>query len=567
MSLLTDSDVVTLVSTLRERGSELDDIEAKSARGGTPSTLWTTISAFANRPGGGVILFGLDPVGYRCTGIHDLDQLQSDLSNIALHQMSPPVSLGMHAAVIDGQTVLGVEVGEVHPAYGPCYYVHQGLYRGAYIRTGDGERPMTEYEVSLKLSSREQPMADREIMTEATEADLDEQQVETLLARVRSRRPALATAYRTRRSLLEALGVLSEDGHPSLSGLLVLGQFPQRFLPNCVITLSAYSGNRPDPEHRLPFDLKCEGPLQTMLDTALTGLQRVLGRNVEISGLAHRETPEYPIAALRELLANAVVHRDYSVYGVRSQIQVRLYSDHLVIENPGGLYGTVSLDRLGDPGVQAARNALLANLAEDLGLMEQRGTGVRVVLGEMRRNNLFPPRWYDGVSFFRVSLSGEQVYGPRTTRWLQTAVPTPLSESQRYGLSFLVREGSMPGTLYRRICGLESGTSRDELQELLEAGLITKESTRLGTVYRLTADARASYEGIDSQSRPSGLAEELLLLLRGAPRAVSAHDLAEMTRRSRPAVLRALQTLLDAGYVVATTESTRNPRRKYRANA
>lgn len=77
---MTDDDVLRLVRTLQEKGSDLDDIEAKSAQGGIPGALWETISALANRPPGGVLLFGLDPGTFYPTGIADLDQLQSDVS-------------------------------------------------------------------------------------------------------------------------------------------------------------------------------------------------------------------------------------------------------------------------------------------------------------------------------------------------------------------------------------------------------------------------------------------------------------------------------------------------------
>ena len=66
----------------------------------------------------------------------------------------------------------------------------------------------------------------------------------------------------------------------------------------------------------------------------------------------------YPLAAFRELIANAIVHRDLDAWSTGLVIEVRLRRDRLVIGNPGGLYG-ITVDRLGQDAVTSARNARL----------------------------------------------------------------------------------------------------------------------------------------------------------------------------------------------------------------
>ncbi len=480
--------------------------------------------------------------------------------------MEPPVNLAMHLAQVDGHSVLAAEVAEVHPSHRPCFYRNQGMYRGSYIRTGDGERVMTEYEVYLALASRQQPADDRTPVGEAGVEDLDPQMVESLLGRVRTRRPGLATEYSSRDDILKMLNVMSPDGqHPTVAGLLALGRFPQRFFPNAAITVVAYSGNEPDPVTRLELDVKCEGALIKMLDTAVNVLQRVSKRRVQVTGITHQDIPEYPPLALREVLANALIHRDYGRYAIGSQVQVRLYSDRIEVQNPGGLYGSVSVDQLGEPGLEVTRNAALANLAEDMGLMENRGTGIRVIMGEMRRSLLPPPDWYDGISYFRVTLHNSTVMDEGTLTWLARVAPANLTDRQRYTLACLLHQGRLEEHGYRRINMTDATTARRELQALMRVGLINSVDSRRGKVYELKSELSAKTVSAAEDPPLSDWEAGLLSLLRKSAQPLSTRELGVLTNRNRQSVLRALKRLLNRGLVLPTSAAVRDRRQKYRA--
>jgi ATP-dependent DNA helicase RecG len=74
---------------------------------------------------------------------------------------------------------------------------------------------------------------------------------------------------------------------------------------------------------------------------------------------------EIPVAALSEAVVNALVHRDLAPQSRGTAVQVQLFIDRLIISNPGGLFGPVSVDTLGSAGVTSARNATLMQLLED----------------------------------------------------------------------------------------------------------------------------------------------------------------------------------------------------------
>jgi len=109
-----------------------------------------------------------------------------------------------------------------------------------------------------------------------------------------------------------------------------------------------------------------------------------------IRGVTRQDIPEYPEVAVREAIVNAVAHRDYSHFVRGSHIQVRMFADRLEVQNPGGLYGGVTVDELKEG--QSTRNLLLVQLMEDVHLVEDRGSGIDAMLDAMQKANLQPPK-------------------------------------------------------------------------------------------------------------------------------------------------------------------------------
>jgi ATP-dependent DNA helicase RecG len=104
---------------------------------------------------------------------------------------------------------------------------------------------------------------------------------------------------------------------------------------------------------------------------------------------------EYPIEALREAIVNAVVHRDLGPYALGTQVQVEVYPDRITVRNPGGLFGAVRVDTLGEPGLSSSRNALLLKLLEDVEIpgegrtvCENRASGIRTMVRAMKAAGL-----------------------------------------------------------------------------------------------------------------------------------------------------------------------------------
>ncbi|ETX06412.1 MAG: hypothetical protein ETSY2_17260, partial [Candidatus Entotheonella gemina] len=119
-------ELLQLVATIQTHRMEPDAVEVKSARHGTPK-LFDSLSAFANRSGGGVILLGLDEAqAFKIVGVGNPQRVQEDVASWARNEMEPPVTVEFTIDEIDDETVMAIEVQEIPNERKPCYYKPQG---------------------------------------------------------------------------------------------------------------------------------------------------------------------------------------------------------------------------------------------------------------------------------------------------------------------------------------------------------------------------------------------------------------------------------------------------------
>jgi ATP-dependent DNA helicase RecG len=390
---LTDEEVFELIATLRRWGTDIEDVEAKKATHALPKRLWETLSSFANQPGGGTIVMGLDETAhFASVGVKDVAKIQSDLASLC-DEMEPPLRPLIRVHEFEGVQLVVAEVPEVALEQKPCYYKGSGLFTGSFVRVADGDRKMSQYEVHLALENGGQPTHDIETVPETSVTDLDPELLQRFLDRVRRRRAKLARVEGS--ELLQTLSVVSKSGEATLAGLLCFARFPQRWFPNLTITLIHYPGTSPDQlgprGERLLDNRRFDGPLSQALDDALQAVIGSMKQRTLVQGLFREEIPEYPPEAIREALVNAVAHRDYSHLARGTFVQIQMFQNLLVIQNPGGLFGPMNEENLGEPGAQSARNQFLIQMLEDLGPAENRGTGIPTMMRETRRAQMSPP--------------------------------------------------------------------------------------------------------------------------------------------------------------------------------
>jgi ATP-dependent DNA helicase RecG len=156
-----------------------------------------------------------------------------------------------------------------------------------------------------------------------------------------------------------------------------------------------------------PMTSVCSGPLSSMLDAAMDWARRAIPVEQRQSHDGHlRNVPVIPLVAFREIISNALVHRDLCDWATGTPAEARFYHDRLIVMNPGGLHG-ISVDRLGYERTTSSRNARLVAIAQhvtspDTGgrVIEALSTGLAVVRDELQRADLPAPVFVDNAIRF-----------------------------------------------------------------------------------------------------------------------------------------------------------------------
>ena len=143
---MLESELIELVNKIALTKCESNVLEIKAAREGCPR-LFDTLSSFSNQYGGGVIVFGIDEqLGYEVCGVYDPADLQKKIMEQA-GQMDPALRPLCTVAKVGGKNVVSAEIQEIDNELKPCFYRGAGRLKGSYVRVGDGDLRMNEYEV------------------------------------------------------------------------------------------------------------------------------------------------------------------------------------------------------------------------------------------------------------------------------------------------------------------------------------------------------------------------------------------------------------------------------------
>lgn len=513
--------VAALIATLREEGCDTTTVEAKTAVGGFPTDLARTLSAFGNTPGGGVVILGLDEhAGFAARDVYDVVDAQKRLASTARRALEPPAHVVASTHTVEGARLVVGEVLEAPASMKPIRVSSTGK---AYLRAYDGDYALSDLEVQAFIANRDHPRFDRQAVPEAGIDDLDTD----LLARYRETCRTSSTMLATfdDDEILLRTGVVTPDGRPTLAGILALGLYPQQYLPNLVIQASVTPRPEDPPGTRASDARKFDGPLPVMLDEAVRWVQRNTRSRVRFGDDGHgRDEPEYPTAVVRELISNALVHRDLGPHAMSSPISLILEPNQLVIANPGGLWG-ITVDRLGLERISSARNDSLLRIAQNVRtsdgrrVVEALASGIPAVLESLAAAGMVPPAFHDQGIRFTVRVPNHALLGSEDLAWLASvAGHLALSDTQRHALVAMKHGRRWTNRTFRSEYPRDSRVARADLQGLVDAGLAVAEGERGGRTYSLAPDVTGAHR------REPDLFEGLLADVAAADRAESSHS-------------------------------------------
>ncbi|MCD7981815.1 MAG: putative DNA binding domain-containing protein [Clostridiales bacterium] len=399
-------ELLQLINKVRHFKCEFQTIEVKAAEAGCPTRLYDSLSGFSNQNEGGIILFGLDEKrSFEVVGVYDIQDLQHRVAE-QCKQMQPEVRPLFTVAEIDGKFVVSAEIPSVEADQRPVYYKGAGRQRGSYVRVGESDEQMNDYEIYSYDAFRRRIRDDIRIVPGAKKSQLREKDLQGYLEELKSNSGNLSNSA-TDEEIMELMGITS-DGNPTMAAVLAFGKYPQAYFPMLGITAVVVPGTKigdtGTDNERFIANQRINGTIGEMLDGAVEFVKRNSRVKTVIDENGKRkDKPEFPIKAVREVILNALLHRDYSIHTEGSPITVCMFSDRIEVTSKGGLYGRISVKQLGKVHAEI-RNTTLAGILEIIHVSENRYSGIPTIISEMEAAGLPAPEFITRGGEFKVVL-------------------------------------------------------------------------------------------------------------------------------------------------------------------
>ena len=220
--MLTE-ELVELVEQIQNLRAEAQTTEVIAAHWGCPKRLYDTLSSFSNQSSGGTIVFGLDEKQqFKTVGVYDLQDLMKHVTE-QCGQMEPPVRAVFTLAQHQGKPVCAAEIPAVPLAERPCYYKGAGKVRGSYVRVGDADLPMTDYEVYSFEAYRAHLHDDLRQVSGASMEFINQDLLEDYIREKKKERPQFGSFKREQ--MYEMLNI-TRGGEITLAAWMNFGMFP-----------------------------------------------------------------------------------------------------------------------------------------------------------------------------------------------------------------------------------------------------------------------------------------------------------------------------------------------------
>lgn len=348
-----------------------------------------TLIAFANTAGGTLIIGRTS--GGKVIGVENVLEAEEKLANVIADSIYPPLTPEIEITSLEGRSLLIIRV----PYWrGPFYFKAEGKERGVYIRLGSTNRAadqafLAELErIAAKVSYDQLPCP------EVDDSGLDWSRLEEAFDKM---------GKNVDIELLETLNILVPYSGRlvcSNGGVILFGKEDcrRRLFSNTEMRCARFQG-----EEKVEFIDRYDFS-GTILE-AVFEVPKFIKRNsrlaASIEKIKREDIPEYSPIIIREILANALVHADYSIKGMNPRVMI--FSNRLEIESPGMLpFGYTLTDFYA--GVSHIRNKVIARVFRELGIIEEWGTGFRRIQ-EVCQGSLYPlPRWEEYGNILKVVL-------------------------------------------------------------------------------------------------------------------------------------------------------------------
>ncbi len=338
-----------------------------------------TMTAFLNGQGG-IILLGVEDDG-TVTGINDsLDKKMNAINQIAQNRVKPPIIPILDTFLIEKKPIISITIEK---SLQKPHYLIKNEKTLFYIRVGTTSRLASPEQIAVLYANHPFTHYDISPVPTLSINYLDERRLRHYFIDIKKLTEKYYKDNRKKLYFNARLSVLlGENMVATLAGGLLFGREPSRFIPSAGIRCAAFDGKTKD---YVMLDKKfIDAPIlryeqegmiieDGMIEQAIQFVKTNTKKPSKMQGIKRIDQPTYPLETLREVITNALVHRDYSLYG--GQIQILIFEDRLEIRSPGKLPNTLTIDMIKN-GASYTRNPVLMKFAENYGYVEHLGMGI-----------------------------------------------------------------------------------------------------------------------------------------------------------------------------------------------
>ncbi|WP_298952347.1 RNA-binding domain-containing protein [uncultured Nonlabens sp.] len=413
------------------------------------------ICAFANASGG-TVLIGVedDNVIQGAT----IDNAKRSAIQNSIREIKPTLNCDVYAVDVDGKEVWVIEV----PSGTQKPYALSGAI---YVRNGPNSQKVMEieemrdfFQQADRIYFDETPCPAFDIATGIHTENLNEFKAEANLS------SAVPNEQIFRNLKLQDQNEAFKNG-----AVLFFGNAPEQYIDTALIRCVAFDGKD---KRYIVDDKKFTGPLYVQYKEAIQWLKNKLDVRYDIEGTTgpREEVWEIPQTVFKEVIVNALAHRDY--YDRGATITIELFDDRVEIANPGGLVSAVSSKDFGKRS--HSRNPLVFGLFARMRMVEQIGSGIGRIKDLMKENNLQAPQFsFDGM--FTVTLTRPFDFEKWINKWKEQLTDTRITI-----LRAIHNNPKMTKTVIADLANIGSTALDNNMEYLKDLGLLNREGTKGG---------------------------------------------------------------------------------------
>ena len=416
------------------------------------------ICGFANAKGGKIII-GNNDIG-EIVGVAKVKKLMEDIPNKIQTQLGIICDIDLKNE--DGKDYIEIDVKPYD-----VLISYQGKY---HYRSGSTKQELKGNALNNLILKKAGKTWDDVVEPRANFEDIDLSAIEAFKkGATTSKRLPFIAGEENLEQILDNL-LLTEDGNLKRSAILLFGKNPCRFFINAFVKIGRFGQTDDD----LRFQEVIEGNVFQLADKTLDILDRKFFVSpISYKGLQRVESWEYPYEAIREVILNAIVHRDY----MGAPIQISVYDDKLVVWNEGSLPEDLTFEDLKKKHSSRLYNPILASAFFKGGLIEAWGRGTIKIINECRKAGLPEPIIESSSGGISVTVRKPRETGEKEYNY------EGLNTRQIKAVEFVKKNGKIKNSEYQIINNISQRTATRELKDLVEKSIFTLTGIGAGAIY------------------------------------------------------------------------------------